>query len=584
MKRLVFVILFSSVFGFSQYVVKDGGELLKLRKVPQEKIYLHHSAPIVFSGEYLYYKIYCQNAQTNRLGRISTVAYVALVNNAGNEVFQHKIKLDKGMGSGDFFVDTTVPSGNYKLVAYTQWMKNNGLNQLFQDDVTIVNPYLADQSALRHTSGTPAEASLPNDLATTSGEELMELQFANDTYGKRDKVTFTLRNYKGNLGHGNYSILIRKKDGLGSRTNLSAASYATRYLTAGKQLQQGVGDSIFLPEQRGELFYGQVVDTKGGVPAKDKTVIVSVPGKEHLLKNAITDDSGHFYTYIRKDYKNPQSIVQVLEEGNYTINLKKQPQLDYAGLTFSNFYLDKGMQKTIQQRSVHNQIENAFFSVKPDSILPKEAIDVFDGGEPEIFELDDYTRFRTLEETFVEVFNRVGYRNEGKGNEYIRVAQVFEKFNEPYNDYKAIVLIDGVFIPDHSKIKDFDARKIKYIKVLSDVLAIGSMPYQGLVAIETFDGDFYETYTNENTISSALELPKPRKNYFRQRFEAAAPQTTQIPDYRYILLWEPFVDLESEEAQFDFYTSDVAGEYEIFLEGFTSYGKPVSLRKTLIVE
>ena len=84
----------------AQYVVKSGDELLNLQKVSQEKIYMHHSASTVFAGEYLYYKLYCQNAQTNRLSNVSMFAYVNLIDFQGNVIFEHKLKLKKGMAQG----------------------------------------------------------------------------------------------------------------------------------------------------------------------------------------------------------------------------------------------------------------------------------------------------------------------------------------------------------------------------------------------------------------------------------------------------------------------------------------------------
>lgn len=51
-----------------------------------------------------------------------------------------------------------------------------------------------------------------------------------------------------------------------------------------------------------------------------------------------------------------------------------------------------------------------------------------------------------------------------------------------------------------------------------------------------------------------------------------------IPDCRYQLLWEPNIRLREPVRYFDFYTSQVPGRYEVVLEGFTSYGKPISLK------
>ncbi|HKL91597.1 MAG TPA: hypothetical protein VJ880_10480, partial [Allomuricauda sp.] len=58
----------------------------------------------------------------------------------------------------------------------------------------------------------------------------------------------------------------------------------------------------------------------------------------------------------------------------------------------------------------------------------------------------------------------------------------------------------------------------------------------------------------------------------------------QIPDYRRILLWEPHIEVEDPDLQFEFYTSDLTGEFEVVLDGFTTYGKPISMYKTIVVK
>jgi len=582
---ILFPILFSQIL-VSQYVVKDGSELLNLQKLPQEKIYVHHTASIVFSGEYIYYKVYCQNAQNNRLSTISSIAYVSLVNESGNIIFEHKVKLENGMAIGDFFVNTSLPSGNYKLIAYTQWMKNSGLNQLYKGDVVVINPYLINQTALLDSSEIitveESDAGADHNLqtVTSNSPKLLEIMTSTAGFSKREKVVLELRNYKGKLAYGNYSLLVQKKNNFDNVPYLTAEMYGAQYLKVDKALVKGIGDSIFLPEQRGELFYGQVLDRKTGLPTPNQSVTISIPGKQHLLKSALTGDNGYFYTYIRKDYKIPKAIVQVLDEGDFEINIKKQPPLDFSNISFSNFRLRKAYKDDIEKRSVYNQIENNFFTIKPDSILPKDVIDVFDGGIPEVFHLEDYTRFPTLQETLVEILNNVGYRS---GGDYIRVAQEFEKVTVEYNDYHAIVLIDGVFIPNHSKIRDFDARLIKTIKVLQDELVLGSKQYQGLVAIETENGDYSKNYINENTSIVNLLLPRIQKKYFKQQYTENSLQE-RIPDYREILLWEPNISITENNLPIEFFTSDIAGDYEIILEGFTTYGKPISINKTISVE
>ncbi len=586
-KHIIFSLLFfvSATLAWSQYVVKSPTELESLKKLPQEKIYLDHTGPMVFAGEYFYYALYCFNAQSNKLTNISRLGYVALVNDKKEFLFEHKLKMDGGLGQGDFFVSTDVPSGTYKLLGYTQWMKNNGVAQVFKDDIVIVNPYLADQSNL--LSGSDQE----NNKRKETGMKLLRkvdsstISFSVDKskYRTREKVKLSLKNYKGYLGNGAYTIKVIKKEHLGKDTFMDATRYADAYFNVDKQIEQQVGDSLFLPEQRGELLFGTVTDFNGS-PVADKPVVLSIPGKEFLLKFSRTDDDGNFYSYLRKDYKISTAVIQVEDEAvKYTIRKGTRGNLDLSSLTFLDYKLSADDREAIITRSVRNQIENHFFEVKPDSVLQGDTIDPFDGGIPETLLLDDYTRFPTFEETIVEVVTNAGYRSGGKGNDFVKVAQDYETYDEEFNDFSSIIVIDGVFIPNHEKIRTYDARNIKKISLIRDKFRLGGVDYQGLVSVETFDGNYLEMHNYENSTVIDIKNPEPVKNYYNQRYDFDDSRFLRIPDYRTLLFWKPHIEIDKNSYEFEFFTSDITGEYEIMLNGFTSYGKPITLTKTFTV-
>jgi hypothetical protein len=582
---LSLVFLMYSLKGSSQYVVKTSSELESLKKLPQEKMYIDHTGPVVFAGEYFYYALYCFNAQSNKLTNISRLAYVALVNDEKEYVFEHKLKMQKGLGQGDFFISANVPSGTYKLLGYTQWMKNNGLTQVFKDDIVIINPYLADQSKL--LSGNTKEGNKSKEALSPRNKAIdsSTLAFSIDktSYSKREKVKLSLKNYKGYLGNGAYTVKVMNKEHLGKDSFMDATIYADAYFNTEGQIKQQVGDSLFLPEQRGELFYGKVTDANGS-PAVDKPVVISIPGKEFLLKFSRTDEAGNFYSYLRKDYKVSTAVVQVEDESvKYNIKKGATGNLDLSELTFLDYALSAADKEIIVARSVHNQIENHFFQVKPDSILQGDSIDPFDGGIPETLILDEYTRFPTFEETMVEIVTNAGYRKGGKGNDYVKVAQDFETYDEEFNDFASIILIDGVFIPNHEKIRTFDARNIQKISLIRDKFVLGGSEYQGIVSVETFNGDYLETHAYENSSVINFKKPEPIKNYYNQSYDVEADEFSRIPDYRSLLFWKPHVVIDKNSYEFEFFTSDVEGEYEIMLNGFTSYGKPITLTKTFSV-
>jgi hypothetical protein len=117
----------------------------KYKDSSNETVYVHHSGSLFFTGEYLFYKVYCMEMESKKLSRLSKVAYVELIGENQDIIFRHKIPLEKGIGQSDFFIPNSVPSGNYKLIAYTQWMKNGGVEHFFQSYISILNPYLGNQ-------------------------------------------------------------------------------------------------------------------------------------------------------------------------------------------------------------------------------------------------------------------------------------------------------------------------------------------------------------------------------------------------------------------------------------------------------
>ncbi|WP_405399761.1 hypothetical protein [Maribacter sp. Asnod2-G09] len=567
----------------AQYVIKDGSDLLNLKKVPQEKAYVDHNGPLVLSGEYLYYSIHCFNAQTNNPTNISKIAYVALVNEARDFIFEHKVKLSKGHGYGDFFVSTEIPSGRYKLLGYTQWMKNSGLSQIFKDDIVIINPYLVDQSTLLENK-TDALTSISTDAISVSDSSAITIRTNKSTYQPREKVDLNIKNYKGALGHGFYSIKVKRKEEIAIPPSLNSVTYGNTYFNTDKEIKQTIGDSIFLPEQRGELVYGTIKNSETGLPAENLPVVISIPGKESLLKFSKTDQNGNFYSYIRKDRKNPMAVIQVEDQSEtYTVELGTPSHIDLTDLSFANFILSKEQAEYIKNRSVLNQIENQFYSAKPDSILQSNPIDIFNGGIPEVIALDEYTRFPTLEETLVEVVQFAGFRKANTSDTYIRIGQDFKSYDEEYNDFPAIVLIDGVFIPHHEQIRTFDARRIEKISLTRDQFRLGQKEYQGIISIETFDADFLDTYTADNSLIVPFTQPVAKKNYFVQTYKTGDTSFNRIPDYRRMLYWNPNLNIQDSSYNFEFFTSDLEGTYEIILNGFTTYGKPIHVIKEINV-
>jgi len=119
----------------------------------QEKIYVHTDRSYYLCGDILWFKAYLTNAHNRQPVWLSKVVYIEVLNGQHQPVLQGKIAVKKSGGSGSFFLPFSLPSGNYDVRAYTNWMKNLSTDTYFHKMITIVNTTKNLDAA-----GVPAEA------------------------------------------------------------------------------------------------------------------------------------------------------------------------------------------------------------------------------------------------------------------------------------------------------------------------------------------------------------------------------------------------------------------------------------------
>ncbi|MBW4889575.1 hypothetical protein KXQ82_07605 [Mucilaginibacter sp. HMF5004] len=104
-----------------------------------EKVYLHTDRDVYTQGENIWFKAYLVDAQNNKPINYSHNLYVELIS-PGLKIKQHHlIRLENGLGTGDFKLPDTISAGKYRIRAYTNWMRNFGDNFVFEKNITVVN-------------------------------------------------------------------------------------------------------------------------------------------------------------------------------------------------------------------------------------------------------------------------------------------------------------------------------------------------------------------------------------------------------------------------------------------------------------
>lgn len=541
-----------------------------------ETVFLHCNAATFVSGETLLYKLYCLNAANHSPSAISKIAYVEFVSSGKEIVFRHKLFLENGSAAGDFFIPASLTTGNYKLIAYTNWTLNNTTQKAFETDVFIINPF---QVVNGNNPDTPQSIGLQETASQLNAQTIpsdnnFALYLNRKTYAARKNVAFSVKGLTANSS-GKYSMSIRKIDELPTKNLASATS-----LKDSETIPTLAGNHSKLPELRGEMISGKIT-SKYNSEIANVTIALSLPGKSFAFKTVKTNSAGKFIFNLEKNYANPEAIVQVMDQNrdNYVLTLDSPIAVDASVLTFpTDIHLKKNMRTALLERSVANQVENAYYNKKNDSATVIKVNDLFFDPLAKNYVFDDYTRFPKLEETIIEVVKEMSFtKNNGKYAIHLRDIYAPIATSE-----QTLVLVDGLLIQDINELFDYDTRNFSKVTIVPGGYYYGSSFFNGIVNFVTKNNDYVSRTKGDFLLKSNIERPLQKKDYYVQKHTDNSQN--RIPDYRYQLLWQPELELSAGENPVTFYTSDVLGKFEIVLEGFTDKGIPVSLKETIEVK
>ena len=118
----------------------------------QEKIYVHTDKTIYLPGEILWFKIYCVDGNDHKPLNLSKVAYVDVLDNNQNRIVDAKVIMKNGTGDGSLYIPVSISNGNYKLRAYTSWMKNFSPDFYFEKQITFINPLKSPEKIIAETA------------------------------------------------------------------------------------------------------------------------------------------------------------------------------------------------------------------------------------------------------------------------------------------------------------------------------------------------------------------------------------------------------------------------------------------------
>ncbi len=109
----------------------------KLSKIQYEKVYLHIDRNIYSIKDDIWFKIYLLDGKTHiPVWGINTV-YVDLVSPFGETLIHKPFLIESGTGRGSFNIPDSLQTGTYTIYAYTNYLKNFGINSFYKKEIII---------------------------------------------------------------------------------------------------------------------------------------------------------------------------------------------------------------------------------------------------------------------------------------------------------------------------------------------------------------------------------------------------------------------------------------------------------------
>ncbi len=156
----------------------------------QQKVYLHLDKLVYASGETIWFKGYLVNGDTHTADTLNGTLYVDLISPSNKIIAQRVLRLDKGLTHGDFTVTDSLPTGTYRIRAYTNWMRNFNPDYFFTKSFSVWNTESTSRSA---------EAGQPGNVSGTAGKP--DVQFfpegGQQVAGLESRVAFKAVNASG---------------------------------------------------------------------------------------------------------------------------------------------------------------------------------------------------------------------------------------------------------------------------------------------------------------------------------------------------------------------------------------------------
>ena len=521
----------------------------------RERVYLSTDRDVYVAGDRVWMSAYCIDAATGLLSGFSRIAYVEVHSQEGT-VQTAKVALDGGRGAACLTLPNTLPTGNYRLLAYTVL----GSSEVDADlaagarTISVFNTFTTERADVKVVETAP-EAPARAVCGTLSLEP---------AGGLAVKVT------NNGQSPARFNLSVRHADGIPSPDGAGIKDF-TSALAA---LPSAKGFNLYASEYEGEIIRARVTgtDSEGMKAVAGKSAFISSPGDGSNVYTGTIGLDGTATFYTANIYGEQDMFLEI--EGADRSNIChleiQRPFLDIPAGEIPQLDLCSSYASALELRSLGMQLERNFDSDTLYTPLPRIEGMVFDRKRCKEYILDDYTRFPVMEELFTEFIQEIRIRKVDNSRQ-LQVRATDALGNTYFPQGTALILLDGVPVLDHEKILSYDPLLVRRVDIFQDAYFLGVRSFRGVVNFVTYKGTLPSMQFEDNvrivtfqgcSVPEAFTCEGVGKGY---------------PDYRQTIWWHPLLELAPGGSMtIKCKAPDYSGAFEVFAEGLSDDGAPLS--------
>ena len=147
------------------------------------------------------------------------------------------------------------------------------------------------------------------------------------------------------------------------------------------------------------------------------------------------------------------------------------------------------------------------------------------------------------------------------------------------------IFLDGVLYDNFEAIANIPVRELGRMMVLPAIYYYKDFTFGGIIDIHTKKSDFNSVNLLPHMTRFIFPMADASEWKFNSPDYSDADSLKRIPDFRYLLYWEPDIHIETPGVlSVQFYTGDVTGTFIIKVSGTSTDGEHLEAEEEISVE